>query len=68
MNNSEWKKTKVICGNCENIFYEDELELFYDKGEWFKGCPNCKTDEYLKDITDDDIKNYYSNLTINGGN
>ena len=54
------EKTKVICGDCENIFYEDELELFYDKGEWFKGCSIYKTDKYLKDITDNDIKNYYS--------
>ena len=41
---------KVICGNCENIFDEEELELFRDGNGWFKGCPHCKTDGYLKDL------------------
>ena len=43
---------KVICGNCENIFDEEELELLHDDGGWFKGCPYCKTDGYLKDLED----------------
>ena len=41
---------KVICGNCENIFDEEELELFRDGSGWFKGCPYCETDGYLKDL------------------
>lgn len=38
------------CNNCMRVFRDDELELFRDGDEWFKGCPNCKTDEYLMDI------------------
>jgi hypothetical protein len=48
----------VRCNNCYEEFFEEDLELFFDEpegnqkfGEWFKGCPNCKTDEYLTDLT-----------------
>jgi|GEM_PF-4814481 len=47
----------VLCGNCMKKYYEDVsdernlngLELIYDvkNDEYFKGCPLCKTDEYL---------------------
>ena len=47
----------VLCSNCMKKYYEDCsdernlncLALIYDKKneEYFKGCPLCKTDEYL---------------------
>lgn len=33
-----------------------ELELICEDGEFFTGCPNCKTDGYLMDITGNDIQ------------
>ena len=54
------KDFKVKCCNCMNIFYEDisdernnnALYQFYDKenGEYFLGCPECETDEFLMNI------------------
>ena len=42
------------CNNCMRVFRDDsELELFKDGDEWFKGCPDCKTDGYLMDIEED---------------
>lgn len=47
----------VFCTNCAKTYYEnitDErnnntLKLFFDKNknEFYKGCPECKTDKYL---------------------
>ena len=45
----------VRCNNCMKEFWEEELVILEDgkcdNGEtnWFKGCPNCKTDAYLTD-------------------
>jgi Pyruvate/2-oxoacid:ferredoxin oxidoreductase delta subunit len=48
----------VKCNNCSNYFYEDitdernnnSLELFSDNGDFFKGCPKCKTDDFLINV------------------
>ena len=29
---------------------------FHDGGEFYWGCPNCATDSYLVDLTNDDFK------------
>lgn len=29
---------------------------FQDDGEFYWGCPNCSTDSYLMDLTDNDFK------------
>jgi hypothetical protein len=48
---------EVRCNNCDWEGYENDLEIFEDTfkeerfdREFFKGCPNCKTDDYLMDI------------------
>lgn len=52
------------CTNCEKEFEDDdELELFKEEAtdteneEFFKGCPNCKTDAFLLDILEIDENN-----------
>jgi hypothetical protein len=44
----------VGCEKCKGSFYEEHLEIFTDeengKISFFKGCPNCGTDDWLKDI------------------
>lgn len=45
------------CNWCDNFFYEEiidernenSLALFFNKDHFFKGCPICKTDDYLID-------------------
>lgn len=54
---NEANELVVLCGNCMKKYYDDTsdernlngLELIFDKinAEYFKGCPLCKTDEYL---------------------
>ena len=52
------KKFEVRCNNCEWEGYEEDLQIFTDLSDnnvshdihYFKGCPNCKTDDYLMDI------------------
>lgn len=44
------------CCNCETYFETDEdLELLFDEKNqvYFKGCPKCKTDEYLMSLDND---------------
>lgn len=48
---------RVRCNNCYWEGEEDELETFSDPipdnpdtEEYYKGCPTCKTDDYLIDI------------------
>jgi len=41
---------EIKCNDCDFIGFEDDLEIFSDNTEYFKACPNCKTDEYLMDI------------------
>lgn len=43
------EKPEVKCNMCEWEGMEDDLELLYD-GEYYNGCPKCKTDAYLMDI------------------
>ena len=50
----------VRCNNCWNYYYEDVIDERNDNSlafvwdeklsEFFKGCPLCKTDDYLSDI------------------
>ncbi len=41
----------IRCNNCYRLFTnDDELEIIPDGKEFFKGCPVCKTDEYLMDL------------------
>lgn len=50
----------VRCNNCYHYFYDviiDErndntLVMFRDGDFFYKGCPICKTDDYLIDIDD----------------
>jgi hypothetical protein len=50
----------VRCNNCYWKGYEDELEVIpisVDNGNdvtFMKGCPKCKTDDYLTDLWVDD--------------
>ena len=50
----------VRCNNCFHYYYEEitdernnnSLKILYDQKtlSFYKGCPACKTDEYLTDI------------------
>lgn len=43
---------KIKCNNCETVFEsEADLTLLKDDNEFYKVCPNCKTDEFLTDLT-----------------
>lgn len=47
----------IRCNNCYTEFKDEEdLKTFTDLSkkevEYFKGCPECKTDEYLMDMED----------------
>ena len=52
----------VRCTNCMWEGKEEDLKIWTDLGgettevEYFKGCPNCKTDEYLMDIMEKEPK------------
>jgi len=48
-------KKMVKCNNCGWKGIEQNLEIFFEDGEYGdgyggKGCPKCKTDEYLMDF------------------
>ena len=60
------KSPLVICNNCDTVMLDHnpsgqiefevikgmpETELVEDKYGWFQGCPICKTDAYLMEIT-----------------
>ena len=52
---------KIRCNNCYWEGEEEDLKDFVDlesKKEvlYFKGCPNCKTDEYLMDLVEEKKK------------
>jgi Zn finger protein HypA/HybF involved in hydrogenase expression len=40
----------IKCNDCQFIGEEDDLKILKDNTEYFKGCPNCKTDSYLMDV------------------
>jgi len=46
---------EVKCNNCNFIGVEDDLEILKDNTEYFKGCPNCKTDSYLMDVLEMEV-------------
>jgi len=48
---------QVQCNNCYFEGYEEDLAIYNETSnvdnttlEFFKGCPNCKTDDYLMNI------------------
>ena len=46
----------VKCTNCMWHGRDDDLEhIDFKNGDSCQGCPNCKTDEYLSDITEIDF-------------
>ncbi len=45
-------KPDVKCCDCGWSGVEDDLMHGEDKDGHFRGCPNCKTDNYLSDICD----------------
>lgn len=53
----EFVENTVRCNNCDWEDCEDNLKTFVDMSEhvgkeiyYYKGCPNCETDDYLMDI------------------
>jgi Pyruvate/2-oxoacid:ferredoxin oxidoreductase delta subunit len=59
--NKEQQENQVIrCNNCMAVFgSEEELQILptgteqEGEVEYIKGCPTCKTEEYLMDLVDD---------------
>ena len=54
----EFVENTVRCNNCYWEDCEDNLKTFVDMSEhigkeiyYYKGCPNCETDDYLMDIS-----------------
>ena len=53
------EKRTIRCNNCYNYYFEEELEVFAevhyenDETEYFKGCPNCLTDNFLMDVDEE---------------
>lgn len=56
---SSWSEIghDIQCNNCNWTGFEEDLVEYNETSkvdnitlEYFKGCPNCKTDEYLMDI------------------
>ena len=50
-------KHNIQCNNCNWTGFEEDLVMYNETSkvdnttlEFFKGCPNCKTDKYLMDI------------------
>ncbi len=39
---------EAYCNNCGTAYRENDLDLFKDGDEWFKGCPKCETDGHLR--------------------
>ena len=45
------KEYKIKCTNCEKLYIDDDdLEIQKDGKEYYKGCSQCKTDNYLMDF------------------
>lgn len=43
--------SKTRCNNCMRVFAdESELILLLSGGEWYNGCPDCLTDQFLMDL------------------
>lgn len=65
----------VRCNNCWNYFYEEvtdernnnSLTFIWDEiiSEFFKGCPLCRTDNYLTDINEKLLTEIQSNQPQN---
>jgi len=48
---------QVQCNNCDFEGYEEDLAIYNETSnvdnttlEYFKSCPNCKTDKYLQNL------------------
>jgi hypothetical protein len=49
----------VKCLNCGEIMDENcpyDFEICEDEGGFFRGCPNCHTDEHFIDIAESEIE------------
>lgn len=45
----------IRCNFCLSVFRdESELQLLRDGDEWYRGCPDCRTDEYLTDLPEEE--------------
>ena len=45
----------LICTFCLSRFRDDtELMLLRDGDQMYWGCPDCRTDEYLEDMPDEE--------------
>jgi Pyruvate/2-oxoacid:ferredoxin oxidoreductase delta subunit len=61
----------VRCNNCWTYYYEEIIDLrndntlilIWDEEDecFFKGCPQCKTDDYLADIDEKQLAEIQSN-------
>lgn len=61
----------VRCSNCWTYYYDEiidernnnSLKFIWDKEteEFYKGCPQCKTDDYLADIDEKQLTEIQSN-------
>lgn len=41
----------IRCSNCMRVFAgDDDLTRIEEGDEWFLGCPDCKTDDYLMEM------------------
>jgi len=66
------KDMPISCDMCEWKGVEDELVLYKtdiltisSEAIYFKGCPNCKTNDYLMDL--EDIQEEMINILSNKG-
>lgn len=59
----------ILCNNCDGQFEEEDVILVQDgractKYEgthrhdpvWLKACPNCRTDDFLEDVLNDETE------------
>lgn len=45
--------TQLDIDSCKKLQNIKEMALIRDGGEYYWGCPECKTDEYLQEYEDD---------------
>ena len=59
-------ETSIRCNMCYWEGSEEELKTFVDLSDndishdvgYFSGCPNCETDDYLMDISEEETQEY----------
>lgn len=47
------KEVLIRCNNCYSIYTENELKQFCIDDEYFLGCENCESDNYLMTLEKD---------------